>query len=82
MDLQLPFILQVLRVLPLYALVTRYKQKLKEKADGFRKPFKATYDAVQGPNSYEYRLKTFASTNDAWSELLFLCPDLSSNYTF
>ena len=62
-----------------YTLVTRYKQGLKEKADGFRKPFKATYESVHGANSYEkYLEKILQYTNDAWSELLFLRPDLSS----
>lgn len=62
-----------------FALVTRYKQGLKEKADGFRKPFKATYESIHGANSYEKYLENIRQyTNDAWSELLFLRPDLSS----
>ena len=62
-----------------YALVTRYKQGLKEKADGFRKPFKASYESVHGANSYEIYLENIRQyTNDAWSELLFLRADLSS----
>ena len=62
-----------------YALVTRYKQGLKEKADGFRKPFKTTYESVNGAGSYEKYLSNIHEyTNDAWSELLFLRPDLSS----
>ena len=63
-----------------YILVTRYKQGLKEKADGFRKPFKATYEAVHGATSYEAYLDNIRQyTNDAWSELLFMRHDLSSN---
>jgi len=62
-----------------YILVTRYKQGLKEKVDGFRKPFKATFESVHGAGSYEkYLEKIREYTNDAWSELLFLRPDLSS----
>ena len=62
-----------------YTLVTRYKQGLKEKADGFRKPFKATYESVKGVGSFEKYLENIREyTNDAWSELLFLRPDLSS----
>jgi hypothetical protein len=62
-----------------YALVTRYKQGLKEKAEGFRKPFKVTYESVHGVGSYEKYLGNVREyTNDAWSELLFLRPDLSS----
>jgi hypothetical protein len=62
-----------------YALVTRYKQGLKEKADGFRPPFKATYEAVNGANSFELYLENVRQfTDEAWSELLFMRPDLSS----
>ena len=62
-----------------YALVTRYKQGLKEKADGFRKPFKATFDQVNGAGSYEKYLENIREfTNEAWSELLFLRADLGS----
>jgi hypothetical protein len=62
-----------------YALVTRYKQGLKEKADGFRKPFRATYESVNGAGSFEKYLETIREyTNDAWSELLFLRADLGS----
>ncbi len=62
-----------------FALVTRYKQGLKEKADGFRKPFRATYESVNGAGSFEKYLESIREyTNDAWSELLFLRADLSS----
>jgi hypothetical protein len=62
-----------------FAIVTRYKQGLKEKAEGFRKPFRTTYESVNGAGSYEKYLKDIREyTNDAWSELLFLRADLSS----
>ena len=62
-----------------FALVTRYKQGLKEKADGFRKPFRTTYESVNGAGSFEKYLESIREyTNDAWSELLFLRADLSS----
>lgn len=62
-----------------YTLVTRYKQGLKEKATGFRKPFKTTYEGVHGEGSYEDYLDNIRQyTNDAWSELLFMRADLSS----
>jgi len=62
-----------------YAIVTRYKQGLKEKADGFRKPFKATYESVNGAGSYDKYLENIREyTNEAWSELLFLRADLGS----
>lgn len=62
-----------------YTLVTRYKQGLKERASGFRKPFKETYEAVNGEGSYAQYLKDVAEyVQESWSELLFLRKDLSS----
>jgi hypothetical protein len=62
-----------------YTLVTRYKQGLKEKASGFRKPFKSTYEGVHGEGSYQNYLDDLRQyTNDVWSEMLFLRADLSS----
>ncbi len=62
-----------------YTLVTRYKQGLKERAVGFRKPFKETYEAVNGEGSYAQYLKDAAEyIQDNWSELLFMRKDLSS----
>ena len=62
-----------------YTLVNRYKQGLKEKATGFRKPFRETYDAVHGAGAYEEYLEDLRNyVNETWSELLFLRKDLSS----
>ena len=62
-----------------YALVTRYKQGLKERTAGFRKPFKEVYESVNGEGSYAQYLKDAAEYIDEnWSELLFLRADLSS----
>ncbi|MGF2411414.1 hypothetical protein [Ferruginibacter sp.] len=62
-----------------YTLVTRYKQGLKERATGFRKPFKETYEAVHGEGSYAQYLKDVAEfVDESWSELLFMRTDLSS----
>ncbi|MEO7265008.1 MAG: hypothetical protein ABIW38_08850 [Ferruginibacter sp.] len=62
-----------------YAIVTRYKQGLKERAQGFRKPFKATYEGIYGEGSWEdYQDDIRQYANDAWSELLFYRADLSS----
>jgi hypothetical protein len=62
-----------------YTLVTRYKQGLKERAVGFRKPFKEAYEAVNGEGSYAQYLKDAAEyINENWSELLFMRKDLSS----
>ncbi|MEO6668285.1 MAG: hypothetical protein ABIN36_02345 [Ferruginibacter sp.] len=62
-----------------YAIVTRYKQGLKERAAGFRKPFKEIYESVNGEGSYAQYLKDAAEfVEENWNELLFLRPDLSS----
>ncbi len=62
-----------------YTLTTRYKQGLKERAVGFRKPFKEVYESVHGEGSYAQYLKDIAEyTQESWSELLFMRKDLSS----
>lgn len=62
-----------------YSLARRYKQGLKEKTDGFRKPFKATYEKIHGKGSHDLYLENIREyTKDIWSELLFLRKDLSS----
>jgi hypothetical protein len=62
-----------------YTLVARYKQGLKEKAAGFRKPFRTTYDEVHGSGAYDDYLDNLRQyVNEIWSELLFLRKDLSS----
>lgn len=62
-----------------FALVTRYKQGLKERTPGFRKPMKETYEAANGAGSWDQYLKDIAAyVDDAWSELLFYQKDLSS----
>ena len=62
-----------------YTLVTRYKQGLKERNDGFRKPFKERYETSNGADSFEDFLDVLREyLNDSWSELLFFRADLSS----
>jgi hypothetical protein len=61
-----------------YSIVTRYKQGLKEKADGFRKPFRDVYNTVNGEGSYAQYLKDAELVQENWSELLFFRKDLSS----
>jgi len=62
-----------------YTIVTRYKQGLKERAAGFRKPFKETYESVFGEGAYAQYLKDVAEfVDESWSELLFMRADLSS----
>jgi hypothetical protein len=60
-------------------IVTRYKQGLKERATGFRKPFKERYEAANGENSFDNYLTTIRDYLDkSWSELLSFRADLSS----
>ena len=62
-----------------YTIVTRYKQGLKERAPGFRKPFKERFEAVNGEGSLAQYSKDAAEfIDESWSELLFLRADLSS----
>ncbi|WP_293875218.1 hypothetical protein [Flavobacterium sp.] len=64
---------------PQYILVRRYKQGLKEKEDGFRKPFVDTYEKIHGKGSwgiFNDNIKEYVT--DQWSELLFYRADLSS----
>lgn len=60
-------------------IVTRYKQGLKERVTGFRRPFKERYEAANGADSFDEYLATIRDYLDkSWSELLFLRADLSS----
>jgi hypothetical protein len=62
-----------------FTLVTRYKQGLKERTPGFRKPFKDRFEGANGVDSYEDFLDTLREyVNELWSELLFYRADLSS----
>ncbi len=62
-----------------YTLVTRYKQGLKERAAGFRKPFRETFETANGEGSYAQYLKDVSEfIDESWSELLFMRADLSS----
>jgi hypothetical protein len=62
-----------------YALVTRYKQGLKERDPGFRKPFKERYEAIHGEDSWDDVAEVLQKYMDSTSgELLFLRTDLSS----
>ncbi|GAO43047.1 hypothetical protein [Flavihumibacter petaseus] len=64
---------------PQYTLVTRYKQGLKERTPGFRKPFKEAYEAVYGAGAYaQYQRDLSEYVDDSWSELLFLQKNLGS----
>jgi hypothetical protein len=62
-----------------FSIVSRYKQGLKERAPGFRKPFMERYEAANGTaSSAEYLQVLRDHVRDSWSELLFYRSDLSS----
>jgi hypothetical protein len=64
---------------PQFSIVTRYKQGLKEREDGFRKPFKERYEAMYGEDSWDAVADMFQNNMDKmWSELLSFRADLSS----
>lgn len=63
-----------------YTFVLRYKQGLKERNVGFRKPMKERYNTANGETSWDTYQKSVRTYLDhSWSELLFYSPELSSN---
>jgi hypothetical protein len=64
---------------PQFAIARRYKQGLKEKADGFRKSFSDTYEKIHGKGSWGIYMDNIKEYYDnVWSELIFYRADLSS----
>lgn len=64
---------------PQFALVTRYKQGLKERNVGFRTPLKDRYSKENGNKSWdEFIQMQRIAINNSWSELLFFHAKLSS----
>jgi len=62
-----------------YSFVTRYKQGLKERNTGFRKPFKERYESANGNSAWDDYVKAIRNMVDhSWSELLFFHKELSS----
>ena len=63
-----------------FTLVTRYKQGLKERSQGFIKPpFKERYEKANGEDSFDHYLEVLREyLSESWSELLFYRADLSS----
>jgi len=62
-----------------FAIVTRYKQGLKERAMGFRKPFLERYEAANGSGSWADYMDVLKNYMDnAYGEMLIYRPDLSS----
>jgi len=64
---------------PQFAIARRYKQGLKEKAEGFRKSFTDTYEKIHGEGSWGIYIDNIKEYyDDVWSELIFYRADLSS----
>jgi len=62
-----------------FALARRYKQGLKEKTEGFRKPFVETYEKLHGKGSWAlFNDNVKEYVKEQWSELIFYRADLSS----
>jgi hypothetical protein len=62
-----------------YAVVTRYKKGLQERATMNNPSFKAQYEAIHGPDSFDDYLEILRNyVAEQWSELLFYRADLSS----
>jgi hypothetical protein len=62
-----------------YAIVTRYKQGLKEKEPDFRKPMKERYNAANGEGGFDKYIASMSTDLDhQWAELLFYSAELSS----
>jgi hypothetical protein len=63
---------------PQYAIVTRYKQGLKEREIGFRKPMKDRYNEANGIGAWDAYTQSVRNMVDhSWSEMLFYHPELS-----
>lgn len=64
---------------PQFALARRYKLGLKEKTEGYRKPFVDTYEKIHGKGSWAiFNDNVREYINEQWSELIFYRADLSS----
>jgi hypothetical protein len=64
---------------PQWAIVTRYKQGLKERERGFRAPMKERYEKANGDGSWaKYQQSLRNMIDHTWSELLFYKAELSS----
>jgi hypothetical protein len=64
---------------PQFAVVTRYKQGLKERERGFRAPMKDRYEKDNGDGSWaKYNDGLKMAIDHSWSELLTLKPALGS----
>ena len=65
---------------PQFIITTRYKEGLKERTTGFRKPMKERYEAVNGKGSWsDYQAFLRTAIDHSWSEMIFYKKELSSN---
>ena len=64
---------------PQWAIVTRYKQGLKERERNFRAPMKERYEKANGEGSWaKYQESLRTMIDRSWSELLFYKAELGS----
>ena len=64
---------------PQFTIVTRYKDGLKERTPGYRKPMKDRFTAANGEGSWAaYQQGLKSAVESSWSELLFMHPELGS----
>jgi hypothetical protein len=65
---------------PQFIIVTRYKNGLKERTTGYRKPMKERYEAANGNGSWnDYQSFLRNGADHSWSEMTFYKKELSSN---
>jgi hypothetical protein len=64
---------------PQFVVMILYKQGLKEREMGFRKPMKERYAAANGDGSWAAYMQSIREAVDhTWSEMLYYHPELSS----
>jgi hypothetical protein len=64
---------------PQWIIITQYKQGLKEREMGFRKPMKERYNSANGEGSWTSFQQSLRNMIDhSWSEILFYHSELSS----
>jgi hypothetical protein len=64
---------------PQFIAMVLYKQGLKEREVGFRKPFKERYNAANGEGSWAAYIQSIKDAVDhTWSEILYYHPELST----
>jgi len=62
-----------------FIIVYRYKDGLKERDPGFRKPMRERFDAANGAGAYEkWQSSVSETTDNVWYELLYYNAELSS----